>query len=102
MSTKIFCDCGAELLTMCAQSDGLCHICSAQKRDQRKAADLSALEDEVVTWETGLGGVQTHELVNELIKRGWDTSQRVRNYKKRLVLLAPQEAETMQATRTTA
>ncbi len=102
MSSKIFCSCGAELLTMCAQSDGACHTCMAEKRDQRKAADLSALEDEVVTWETGLAGVQTYELVNELIKRGWDTSQRTRNHKKRVVLLAPQEAETMQATRTTA
>ena len=102
MSSKTFCSCGTELLTMCAQSEGVCHTCRSEARNQRKAADLSALEDEVVTWQTGLAGVQTHELVNELRKRGWDEDHRTRNYKKRLVLIAPPEAETMQATRTTA
>ena len=102
MIPKIFCACGTELLTMCAQSDGRCHTCAADARDQRKAADLSDLEDQVVTWQTGLGGVQTHELVDELLKRGWDEDRRTRNYKKRLVLIAPPEAEHLQAPRQTA
>lgn len=102
MSSQICRVCGTPLLTMCAQGEGICHNCEAEERDRRRqTVDLTGLED-VATWETGLAGVQTHELVDELLKRGWDEDRRTRNYKKRLVLIAPPEAEHLQAPRQTA
>jgi hypothetical protein len=50
--------------------------------------------DETIEWPTGLKGIETWQLVDELLKRGWTA----RNYKKRVMLLAPVD-HTPQGTR---
>ncbi len=69
--------CGSALLTMTAQSRGLCMPC-----DNRLRAEASLRKHE----EPDLGELESSQLVNELLKRGWTASERT-------VLLAPADTE---------
>ena len=79
-------DCGAGLGYMATRARGRCLACYSEHRDRRKQlANASDFNE----WGTGLEGVESYQLVDELLKRGWTASERTRNYKKRVVLLAP-------------
>lgn len=45
-------------------------------------------------WANGLENVESFELVNELLRRGWEARERTRNGRKRTILLAPLESRT--------
>lgn len=81
--------------TICgAQVPPEARICAACRADVAPRVDVG----QTMEWASGLEGVQTHELVDELLKRGWVPRERIRNGRKRVVLLAPQDNDP-QATR---
>lgn len=56
-------------------------------------------DEEVTEIATGLAGIESWQLVDELLKRGWEAKERVRNGRVRTVLLEPAD-HTRQTTRT--
>ena len=62
---------------------------------------MNAEQDDASTileWSTGLAGVQTYELLDELEKRGWKTEIRRRLGQHRLVHVSPRNPD-LQASR---
>ena len=77
--------CGTELSTIVDKRYGSCYRCRNDNYDKEK----QETERKQGQWDLGLGALPVQDLIDELIKRGWEEEERLHNRHERLHLIAP-------------